>query len=299
MRREDDDGRNIFTVAQAIDAGTPVTFAPERTSDNVVVERATVSEIEFHGVEFVASPLGSSVIDQYLDRWHRAKLRSLANLDDLVNHSYAILEGGFGEDVQNRLRTLFAHWERFRILCVTRVSPTTGADRANAALHLRALDQRSSDQRKQDRLGFRRDEDDELIPGEPVMMQINDYHRMLFNGDQGLILCVSEGNRSRPMAVFPQGSGFAAFHLESLRPVLLHSYAMTVHKAQGSEFDCVSLILPDHDIPINTREILYTALTRGRSSVVIVGDTKIFEKGIAKTLSRDSGITAKLRSGAP
>jgi len=296
MRRDDENGRNIFTVAQAIDAGNTPALALSRTSENVIIERSKVSDIEFRGVEFVSSPDGSTVVDEFLDRWHREKLRSLSNLDKLVNHEYTIVGGHFGEDDQNRLRDLFAHWAQFRILCVTRVLSMSGADHINAALHQRALDHRASDQRKQDQLGFRRDDDDALIPGEPVMMQVNDYNRMLFNGDQGLILDVSDGGRPQSMAVFPQAGGFAAFHLQSLRPVLLHSYAMTVHKAQGSEFDCVSLFLPDHDIPINTREILYTALTRSRSSAVIVGRRDIFESGIDRAISRDSGIAEKLRS---
>ena len=51
---------------------------------------------------------------------------------------------------------------------------------------------------------------------------------------------------------------------------------MTVHKAQGSEFDHVALVLPSDDIPLNTREILYTALTRSRTSVTIIGRREIF-----------------------
>jgi exodeoxyribonuclease V alpha subunit len=101
------------------------------------------------------------------------------------------------------------------------------------------------------------------------------------------------------MAVFPRPDGFAAFHLESLRPVLLHSYAMTVHKAQGSEFDKVVIILPDRDLPINTREILYTGLTRSRGSVVIIGGREILEAGIARTIARDSGVGEKLRNTSP
>ena len=57
----------------------------------------------------------------------------------------------------------------------------------------------------------------------------------------------------------------------------------------------MGLILPDRDLPINTREILYTALTRSRQSVVIVGSREIFEAGIRKTISRDSGIVDKLK----
>ena len=139
--------------------------------------------------------------------------------------------------------------------------------------------------------------EDDFIPGEPVMMQVNDYHRGIFNGDQGLILNVSEGNQLQPMAVFPRSEGFAAFHIDSLRPVLLHSYAMTVHKAQGSEFDRVALVLPDRELPINTREILYTALTRSRASVVIIGNREILENGIISKIFRDCGIAEKLGIG--
>ena len=101
------------------------------------------------------------------------------------------------------------------------------------------------------------------MPGEPVMMQMNDYGRMIFNGDQGLVLRVSDhGRAAAPMVVFPRDDGFIAFRIDSLRANLVHSFAMTVHKAQGSEYDHVALVLPDADIPINAREILYTALTR-------------------------------------
>ena len=114
-----------------------------------------------------------------------------------------------------------------------------------------------------------------------------------------LFLVLSEGVEIQPMAVFPRSEGFAAFHIDSLRPVLLHSYAMTVHKAQGSEFDRVALILPDRDLPINTAEILYTALTRSRSSVVIIGSREILETGITRKIVRNCGIIEKLLNICP
>jgi exodeoxyribonuclease V alpha subunit len=298
MRRDDENGRNIFTVAQMIDGGNTPAFAPSRTSENVILERSQVSDIEFQGVEFLSSSNGSTVINAFLAHWHDKKLRSLPNLDELVNHEYTIVGEQFDEHDQKRLNDLFKYWGGFRILCLTRVLLESGADDINAALHKRALNHRDIARRAQDTLGFRRDDDDTFIPGEPVMMNVNDYNRKLFNGDQGLILDISERGRPQPMAVFPRGGGFAAFHLHSLRSNLRLSYAMTVHKAQGSEFDCVSLVLPDRDIPINTREILYTALTRSRSSAVIVGSRDILNDGIAKAIFRDSGIAEKLRHAA-
>jgi len=292
MRRDDADGRNIFTVAQDIDRGILPTFAATKTGDRVIVERPSVADIKFRGVEFLAAPEGSGVLDQFLNRWRGDVHQYFSYLDELIGHEYALVQGSFKEDDAERLRSLFAHWSGFRILCVTRVLPA-GADRVNAILHLHALNQRALQLRAQGLSDSA--QDDGFIPGEPVMMQVNDYKRMIFNGDQGFILKVSEGGKIYLMAVFPRSEGFTAFHVESLRPDIQLSYAMTVHKAQGSEFERVALILPDLDLPITTREILYTALTRSRASVVIVGSRDIFESGVAEAISRDSGIAEKLR----
>ena len=294
MRRDDDDGRNIFTVAQAINRGIFPAIEATRTNDGVVVLRPSVADIKFRGVEFLAVPEGSDILDQFLNRWRGDVDRSLSDLDELIGHEYALVKGSFNEDDAERLRRLFAHWSRSRILCLTRVLPA-GADRVNAILHAHATDQRARVLRAQGLAGST--QDDGFIPGEPVMMQVNDYQRMIFNGDQGYILNVSEGDKMYLMAVFPRSQGFAAFHVESLWPDIQLSYAMTVHKAQGSEFERVALILPDRDLPITTLEILYTALTRSRASVVIVGSREILKSGIGKAVSRDSGISEKLRGG--
>ena len=65
---------------------------------------------------------------------------------------------------------------------------------------------------------------------------------------------------------------------------------MTVHKAQGSEYEHVALVLPDADIPINSREILYTALTRAKKSVTIVGTREVFARGMGRQIHRSSGL---------
>ena len=285
MREEDENGRNILAVARATDRGVKPTVALSKISDETIVERQSVAEITLRGVEFLASLEGPIVLDAFLDRWHRDLIRSNRDVNDLARRDYSTVEGNFSEADREALVDCFEHWEHFRILCVTRVSQTTGADRVNAALHQRLIDE----------LNLTSQRDNDLVPGEPVMMQINDYNRGIYNGDQGLVLNVVERGRPELMAVFRRSDGFAAFNVDSLRSVLLHSYAMTVHKAQGSEYDTVGLILPDRDLPINTREILYTALTRSRRSVVIVGSHEILKAGIRRTISRDSGIVEKLR----
>jgi len=66
----------------------------------------------------------------------------------------------------------------------------------------------------------------------------NDYERGLFNGDHGIRLWVRRGDaRQIAMAVVPRAGNFVAFSFEALREFVELAYAMTVHKAQGSEFD--------------------------------------------------------------
>ncbi|SIN71271.1 DNA helicase/exodeoxyribonuclease V, alpha subunit [Singulisphaera sp. GP187] len=288
MRPDDPDGRNILTVSQAIDRGAPPKFAARRTSDDLIVERNSFAAVEFRGVEFLEAPEGAGVIDGFLDRWNLEVVRNLADFDHLVGRRYHLGRDGFPEAEQGRLNQLFDHFDRSRVLCLTRVL-ATGADRINDLLHDRALVARPAGT-------FR---DDDLIPGEPVMMQVNDYGRMLFNGDQGLVLLVSEAGRPAPMVVFRRADGFATHRIGSLRSVLRRSYAMTIHKAQGSEFDRVALILPDADIPLNTREILYTALTRSRAAVTLVGSRETLARGIARTARRCSGVAERVRGPRP
>jgi hypothetical protein len=73
------------------------------------------------------------------------------------------------------------------------------------------------------------------------------------------------------------------------------AFALTVHKSQGSEFDQIALILPESDIPLLTREMLYTAVTRSKRSVTIVGSPEVFKLGIKHTINRFSGMAEKLR----
>jgi exodeoxyribonuclease V alpha subunit len=95
------------------------------------------------------------------------------------------------------------------------------------------------------------------------------------------------------MAVFQQGDVLQSFPLDSLAHLAPCS-AMTVHKAQGSEFDDVVLVLPDADLPLLTRELLYTAMTRARRSVLLVGKPDLLARAVSRTLDRHSGVAEKL-----
>ena len=67
------------------------------------------------------------------------------------------------------------------------------------------------------------------------------------------------------------GGELRPFAIEALRDRLELAWALTVHKSQGSELDAVALVLPHDDLPLVTRELIYTGITRARTGVVIVG----------------------------
>jgi exodeoxyribonuclease V alpha subunit len=126
------------------------------------------------------------------------------------------------------------------------------------------------------------------------MVQRNDYERQLYNGDQGVVLRVErDGGAARLEVVFARRDALEAFPLDAGLD-LAPAFAMTVHKAQGSEFDHVGLVLPEGDLPLLTRELLYTAITRARRSVVLVGDKELLARAVSRRIERYSGIAERL-----
>ena len=73
---------------------------------------------------------------------------------------------------------------------------------------------------------------------------------------------------------------------------------MTVHKAQGSEFDAVLVMLPQQRSRVVTRELLYTAVTRARSRVSVSASADVLSVAIESRSRRHSGLPARLREAA-
>ncbi len=73
---------------------------------------------------------------------------------------------------------------------------------------------------------------------------------------------------------------------------------MTVHKAQGSEFQEILLLLPDKDFAILTRELVYTGITRAISKAQVCAEKTVFSNALNRTNIRSSGISEALRGGA-
>lgn len=131
--------------------------------------------------------------------------------------------------------------------------------------------------------------------GRPLLVTENDYGLGLFNGDSGVVVDAGAGavravfeRRGRLLELSPQ-------RLASVDTV----YAMTVHKAQGSQFKEVAVLLPDPTSPILTRELLYTAITRARERLILVGTEATVRGAVERPITRASGLQEWLWPSPP
>jgi exodeoxyribonuclease V alpha subunit len=128
---------------------------------------------------------------------------------------------------------------------------------------------------------------EKYFSGMPIIINKNDYRKNLFNGDAGIIIRDITGIFR---AVFFKNDTFRFYPVDFLPPHDM-AFSITVHKSQGSEYNDVLLILPDNESnKLLTKEILYTAITRSRSTVYIYSDEEILKKCIMTQVSRESGI---------
>ena len=127
-------------------------------------------------------------------------------------------------------------------------------------------------------------------PGRPVLVTENDYGLRLFNGDVGVIGEGADGLK----AFFAAEEGTLRSVSLARLPAHETAFAMTVHKSQGSEFDEVMVILPERRSPIVTRELLYTAVTRARTKLVILASPEVLVEAIRTPVERASGMREKL-----
>jgi len=170
-----------------------------------------------------------------------------------------------------------------RVLCATNVGPagtTAVVERVEGALRRGG--------RSVSGLQYR---------GRPLLITRNDYTLQIFNGDIGVVWDEAGEDGVVPERAFIAGASGAegprGIPLPQL-PEAVSAWAMSIHKSQGSEFDTVYVVLPDRDARMLSRELLYTAVTRARSKVVLVGAEETLRKAIERTARRESGLGSRL-----
>ena len=128
--------------------------------------------------------------------------------------------------------------------------------------------------------------------GRPVMITQNSYNKGLFNGDTGITLI----ENGEVKVFFPTSDG----EFKSFSPVRLPAHettwAMTIHKSQGSEFEQVALILPHEVMPLLTRQLIYTGITRAKEQVSIVASEDVLVSGVKAEAVKATRIEQMLKS---
>ncbi|WP_020409929.1 exodeoxyribonuclease V subunit alpha [Hahella ganghwensis] len=127
--------------------------------------------------------------------------------------------------------------------------------------------------------------------GRPVMITHNDYRTQLFNGDIGLVWPEANGSLK---AWFTDDRG-------EVRSIPLYRlprhetvYAMTIHKSQGSEFNHCTVVMPDPEQTLLTRELLYTGITRAKEQVSLWGNKVSLMAAVQRKTHRMSGLAERL-----
>ncbi|MEO8845949.1 MAG: exodeoxyribonuclease V subunit alpha [Kofleriaceae bacterium] len=280
MDASDPRGKQVLEAAQAVHRGDAAALF---TAKAPLATARTPGTLAFSGVEWVDAAKGAEIARQVTATvWHHfggPKAQAIAN--DTV---FRFDDGVIVAEQAQALEDLWHRIGRARILTATRGLPT-GARALNAHLHELALDNMTITGKP------------ELVPGEPVMITANDYQRGLYNGDQGIIVRADEGTgHHRYRAVFRVGTRLVPFAIEALRDRLELAWALTIHKSQGSELEAVALVLPEDDLPLITRELIYTGITRARYSVVLCGSRVAITKGASRVALRHSGLADRMRA---
>lgn len=130
-------------------------------------------------------------------------------------------------------------------------------------------------------------------PGRPVLVTANDYGLGLYNGDIGV--AVQRDGVLRAAMAGPNGPvELAIGRLADVETM----HAMTIHKSQGSQAAEVTVLLPPEDSRLLTRELFYTAVTRARQKVRVVGTADQVRAAVGRQAVRASGLANRLRAVA-
>ncbi len=196
--------------------------------------------------------------------------------DDVAGSGRAVVAAAVGGDVEGALDALAGH----RLLCAHRHGPWGGSawDRWARQVVLGP---------STPPFGW--------YPGQPLLVTANDYDAGVWNGDTGVVLADGDG----VIAAFDRRPGAPVRLHPSLLAGVQTVYAMTIHRAQGSQYDRVSVVLPAETSSLLTRELIYTAVTRAQTHVRVIGTEESVRAAVERRVLRASGLRAAAPASAP
>jgi exodeoxyribonuclease V alpha subunit len=138
---------------------------------------------------------------------------------------------------------------------------------------------------------------DPAYVGRPVLITTNDHALGVYNGDAGVVVNTGSGPRvALPAAARSGTAGALRTFATSRLPELETMHAMTIHKSQGSQATEVTVLLPEVDSRLLTRELLYTAVTRAQKRVRVVGTESELRAAFERRVHRASGLGDRIRN---
>ncbi|WP_181722388.1 exodeoxyribonuclease V subunit alpha [Nocardia gipuzkoensis] len=196
----------------------------------------------------------------------------IAVRDDVVRAASAVSAAALDGDAAGALSALESH----RLLCAHRQGPF-GVERWDRmAAEWAAAGGAGPDSHQAP-----------WYPGQPLLVTANDHEARIYNGDTGVVVRMPDGSLR---AALQRGSEPYLVHPTQF-PAVTTVFAMTIHRSQGSQYDTVSVVLPEPESTLLTRELLYTAITRARRHVRIIGTDESIRAGIARRVLRASGLS--------
>lgn len=182
------------------------------------------------------------------------------------------------------IEQVFHRFNMARILCPTRHGP-------QGTIHLNNLFSQF----------VRADLDGPMLDkfgvGDLVICTRNDYRLELFNGDQGVVIANDADNSDAKLwVVFEGGTMTRIYPLSAVVHLLEHAFALTVHKSQGSEFDTVALVLSAQTSMTISKPLIYTAITRAKHEVLVLGKPVQMVSAAETEMSRFTTLSERIQS---
>ena len=288
----------LLAVLTGFSSLTNIQSNPITMADNLCLLRKSYRFDQYSGIGFLAQGVnaGKTSAKQILTLCENYDdLNYFSHSDADLNHLDGLILEGYTPYLRNiaviddsnrdHAKQLLNTFNQFKILCATRLGDH-GVIELNKRCEKVLLAAGLVNIRAQEQ------EHSVWYPGRPIMIAENNYLLGLFNGDIGICL-LNDKNQLRVYFQMPDGS-IADFQSSRL-PRFETVYAMTVHKSQGSEFSHTLLMLPDHPLPVVTRELIYTGITRAKNRLSLFADLGVMANACKVKKQRASRLVERLQ----
>ena len=131
----------------------------------------------------------------------------------------------------------------------------------------------------------------EWYVGRPLLVTSNDHTLEIYNGETGAAVRLPDGRLRAWISGSERLRDFAPGRLDAVETM----HAMTIHKSQGSQAERITVLLPEADSRLLTRELFYTAVTRAQRHVTVVGSEAAVRSAVTTPAQRATGLVERLR----